>query len=161
VFRAQGFLDESSAELRRLLELHSGFYVGLIHLGYVLILQKRLEEAVAILERARQLAPWHMGGAALLAVAFQRTGQPERAEELIAGFAGNPNFASAFYASAGDYERAAAEFSKLMEMRHPVVVLSVELAREFRDSSWGQHLLRRMNLASEHSAHLRAESKTL
>jgi TolB-like protein/Tfp pilus assembly protein PilF/predicted Ser/Thr protein kinase len=160
VFRAQGFLDESSAELRRLLELHSGFYVGLIHLGYVLILQKRLEEAVAILERARQLAPWHMGGAALLAVALQRTGQPERAEELIAGFAGNPNFASIFYASAGDYERAAAEFSKLIEMRHPVVVLSVELAREFRDSSWGQHLLRKMNLASEHSAHFRAESKT-
>ena len=52
VLRAQGLLDESSAELGRLLELHEGFYVGLVHLGYVLILQKRLEEAVAILEKS-------------------------------------------------------------------------------------------------------------
>jgi eukaryotic-like serine/threonine-protein kinase len=160
VLRAQGLLDESCTELRRLLELHGGFYVGLIHLGYGLFLQKRLEEAAAILEKARELAPWHMGGAALLAAALQRTGQPERAEELIAAFVGTPTFASVFYAVTGDFERAAAEFSKLIEMRHPVALLSVEMARKFRDSSWGQDLLRRVNLASQNSAPLRTESRT-
>ncbi len=149
VLRQQGLLDESAAELLRLLELHGNFYVAMLHLGYIFILQERLGEAVAVLEKARRIAPWHMGAAALLAFALKQTGQRERAEELMVGIAGNPIFASVFYSVAGDYERAAAEYSKLIEMRHPVAVLSVELATKFRDSPWGQELLRKLNLAGQ------------
>jgi TolB-like protein len=82
--RAAGQLEAGDVELRRIMQIDETFWFPHFVLGVNRALDGHVEEAVAISERAVQLAPWFKPIIGLRAAMLRRTGHVEEAERLWA-----------------------------------------------------------------------------
>ena len=82
--RAAGRLAESDEELRGIMRIDETFWFPYFLLGVNRALDGHLEEAVALSERAFQLAPWFTPIVGFRAAMLRRTGQAEAAQQMYA-----------------------------------------------------------------------------
>jgi tetratricopeptide (TPR) repeat protein len=122
-----GRLDEAEDELRRVLELDEHFALAFGTLGAVCAQQGRLEEALALSERAHVLSPWSNMLVGQLAALLAATGATSRAETLLDGLRsgsawGAPTGMAVFHAMRGEFDRAAEWTRRAVDVRYPLLV---------------------------------------
>jgi TolB-like protein/Tfp pilus assembly protein PilF len=122
--RHAGRPEDAEAELRKVLEIDENFPLALGTLGAVYAQQGRLEEALALTERASALTPWAHPIIGQLAALLVRTGAVRRAdawlEKLGSGRAyGAPTGLAVFHAMCGELDRAADWAEQAIEERYP------------------------------------------
>jgi serine/threonine-protein kinase len=146
--RHAGRFDEAEAELRRILELDGNFPMAVSTLGALCAQQGRLDEALALSEKAYELTPLPVA-AGQLAALLVRTGETSRAETLLEGLRpgtawGAPTGMAIFHALCGEVDQAADWFERAIEDRYPRLV-SI-LGPFLRSSRRWPALARMMNL---------------
>jgi tetratricopeptide (TPR) repeat protein len=122
-----GRLEDAEAELRTVLEIDGSFPQAVNTLGAVCAQRGRLDEALALLERAHGLMPWHNPTIGQLAALLIRTGAASRGEALIESLRtgkayGAPTGLAIFHAMCGEFDRAAEWTERAIAERHPRVV---------------------------------------
>ena len=149
--QAGGSHQSAIAELRRLIELHENYWLAYLYLGLNYTTLDMTSEAIAALEKAFQLAPWHGAAIAFLAWNYIRFGDRARAEDLLARTPAGSARDSVFYLLSSDFERSAAEFEKEIEARRPNAILlkCVPIFRSFCETPRGRALLQKMNSPAE------------
>ena len=125
--RNAGRIDEAENELRRILELDENFPWAVGTLGAVRAQQGRLEEALALSEKAHSLTPWSNPIVGQLAALLVRTGAASRAETLLEGLRpgtawGAPAGMAVFHAMCGEFDRAAEWAERAIESRFPGLI---------------------------------------
>jgi TolB-like protein len=147
--QASGSHQSAIAELRRLIELHENLWIGYLHLGLNYTTLDMTSEAIAVLEKAFQLAPWHGAAIAFWAWNYIRSGDRARGEDLLARTPADSNRDTNFYLLSSDFERGAVELQKQIEDRRPNAILlkCLPIFRTFCETPRGRALLRKMNLA--------------
>ena len=122
--RLDGRLQEAEDELRQVLELDESFPHAVETLGSICAQQGRLEEALALMERAHVLTPWRNTIAGQLAALLVGTGAKGRAEALLEtlrpGTAyGAPTGMALFHAMCGEFDRAGEWAARALDERFP------------------------------------------
>jgi tetratricopeptide (TPR) repeat protein len=121
--RHTGRLQEAEDELRKILELDENFPYALRTLGSICAQQGRLEEGLALTERAHALTPWANTITGQLAALLVRTGDKHRAEPLLENLRGTaygaPTGMAIFHAMCGDFERAGEWAARALDERYP------------------------------------------
>jgi tetratricopeptide (TPR) repeat protein len=122
--RHAGRLDDAHAELRKVLEIDENFPLALGTLGAVCSQQGRLEEALALTERAYALTPWAHPIIGQLAALLVRTGATRPPDALLEKLGsgreyGAPTGLAVFYAMCGELDRAADWAEQAIEERYP------------------------------------------
>jgi serine/threonine-protein kinase len=146
--RNAGRFEEAEAELRRILELDGSLPIAVSTLGVLCAQQGRWGEALALSEKAYELAPSPLA-AGQLAALLVRTGETGRAETLLEGLRpgttwGAPTGMAMFHALCGELDQGAAWVERAIEDRYPrLVSLFGPLLRSSR--RWPA-LVRMMNL---------------
>ena len=79
--------DEGRAHLQRVFDLEPDFWVAHLTLGSMLLHEKKIDEAIASMERADRNADGSSQAAAALGHALATNGQPDHARVLLARFA--------------------------------------------------------------------------
>ena len=125
--RNAGRIDQAEDELRRVLELDENFPLAVSTLGAVRAQQGRLEEALALSEKAYSLTPWSNPVVGQLAALLVRTGAVSRAETLLEGLRpgtawGAPAGLAVFHATCGEFDRAAEWAERAIESRFPGII---------------------------------------
>jgi len=122
--RHAGRPDDAAAELRKVLEIDEHFPLALGSLGAVCWQQGRLEEALALTERAFALTPWAHPVIGQLAALRIRTGAVGQADSLLeklgSGRAyGTSTGLAVFHAMCGEFDCAADWAEQGIEERYP------------------------------------------
>ena len=125
--RNAGRIDQAEDELRRVLELDENFPLAVSTLGAVRAQQGRLEEALALSEKAYGLTPWSNPVVGQLAALLVRTGAVSRAETLLEGLRpgtawGAPTGLAVFHATCGEFDRAAEWAERAIDSRFPGII---------------------------------------
>jgi TolB-like protein/Flp pilus assembly protein TadD len=107
-----GRLGEAEAELRKVLDVDGTFVLALGTLGALCAQQGRVEEALALTEKAYASTPWANPMAGQLAALLVRIGDTARSEELLDRLrSGRESLAPAglavFHGMCGEFDRAA------------------------------------------------------
>jgi eukaryotic-like serine/threonine-protein kinase len=149
--RNAGRFEEADAELRRILELDGNFPMAVGTLGVLCAQQGRLDEALALSEKAYALMPSPLA-AGQLAALLVRTGETSRAEALLEGLRpgtawGAPTGMAIFHALCGEFDQAAEWVERAIEDRYPRLVAI--LGPLLRSSPRWPALARLMNLPEQ------------
>jgi eukaryotic-like serine/threonine-protein kinase len=152
--RAAGRLAESDEELRAIMQIDETFWFPHFVLGVNRALDGHVEEAVAISERAFQLAPWFTPIVGFRAAMLRRTGQAEAAERLYADHLrpadkyADPIGAAMFHLVSGELDAAADWAEKAIERRQTAVLFFLNAhATALRSTPRWPALAKMMNLA--------------
>jgi TolB-like protein len=118
---------EASSEARRLLELDPDFPATYTLLA-LNVANEPLPVALAYVERGYALAPWSPGITGLLAGLARRSGDERRAEMLLHQVGDPEEYGNAvglalFHLACSETERAIDWLEKLVEQRHPFVMM--------------------------------------
>lgn len=153
--RSAGRLEDGDHELRRVMQIDESFWFPHFMLGVNRALDGHLEEAVAISERAFQLAPWFKPIVGFRAAMLRRTGQVDaanqlRSEHLRTGDRyGDPIGPAMFHLLSGEFEDAADWIQKAIEQRQIAVLFFLNAhATALRSSRRWPALAKMMNLSS-------------
>jgi tetratricopeptide (TPR) repeat protein len=150
---AAGKDDEALAEARRILELDPDFVAAYTLLA-LNVIKAPLPEALAFAEKGFSLAPWNPIMAGLLAGLLVKSGDRERAAELIGGLGdGRANAAPVAFAIyhllCGEVEKAAEWTERALEQKGEMVamlLLTPPWKPLLRSSARWPKLAKRMNL---------------
>jgi tetratricopeptide (TPR) repeat protein len=151
----QGFHDRALSEVRRVLEFQQDLWVPYAVLGAIYSVQGKTAEAIATHEKGVQVAPWNAPAIGMLSGMHARAGDYAAAEKALAPAQASPQplfralAYGVFYALGSEFERAADEFEKAVEARHPFMnqfAVSPVFA-DFLKHPRGRALLAKMNLA--------------
>ncbi len=124
---AAGKDEEAMAEVRGILELDPD-YVPAYTLQAINVTKAPLREALAFAGKGFTLAPWNPISAGLLAGLLVRSGDREKAAELVAGLGdgqanGAPVAFAIFHLLCGEVEKAAEWMEKALDQRHNMVAM--------------------------------------
>ena len=151
--RAAGRLAESDEELRGIMRIDETFWFPYFVLGVNRALDGHVEEAVAISERAFQLAPWFTPIVGFRAAMLRRTGQAEAAERLYvdhlrpADRYADPIGVAMFHLVSGELDAAADWTETAIEQRAVAVLFFLHAhATALRSTPRWPRLARLMNL---------------
>ena len=151
--RAAGRLEESDDELRHIIQIDETFWFPHFVLGVNRALDGHLEEAVAISERAFQLAPWFTPVVGLRAAMLRRTGQVEAADQIRAEYLrpsdryADPVGSAMFHLVSGELDAAADWTETAIEQRQVAVLFFLNAhATALRSTPRWPRLARMMNL---------------
>jgi TolB-like protein/tetratricopeptide (TPR) repeat protein len=144
-----GRLEDAETELRKVLEVDGNLHVSVATLGAVCAQQGKLEEALALSERAHALAPWANPIVGQLAALLVRAGARSRAEALLEKLTSGAAYGAStglalFHAMCGELDRAAEWAERAIEERYPR--LSAILGPHLRPTPWWPALAKLMNL---------------
>jgi TolB-like protein/Flp pilus assembly protein TadD len=148
-----GQLDQAAAELRDILDLDANFPWALETLGAVYAQQGRVEEALALTERAHAVIPWSLTVVGQLAALREHAGDRRRTDALLETLGAGDSYGAStghaiFHAMTGDPERAAEWAARGIEQRFlPLVYVITPLLKSHRQ--WPR-LARLMNLPVSH-----------
>ncbi len=152
--RAAGRLAESDEELRGIMRIDETFWFPHFVLGVNRALDGHVEEAVAISERAFQLAPWFTPIVGFRAAMLRRTGQAEAAERLYADHLrpadryADPIGVAMFHLVSGELDAAADWTETAIEQRAVAVLFFLHAhAIALRSTPRWPRLARMMNLS--------------
>jgi tetratricopeptide (TPR) repeat protein len=146
--------DRARQVLERLTELHPLWWPGIQFMGCVYLALEMLPEAIATLERGRQLMPSFPSIVGLLAGCHARIGERAHAERLLAplasadGQVGTAMGLAHFHIVSSDFDQAAQHFARAIEERDLTATSTGVwmVSDPFRRSPQGRALLQRMNL---------------
>jgi eukaryotic-like serine/threonine-protein kinase len=151
--RAAGRLAESDDELRRILQIDATFWFPYFILGVNRVLDGYIDEAVALSERAFQLAPWFRPIVGFRAAMLRRTGQVEAADQISAEHLrpsdryADPVGSAMFHLVSGELDAAADWTATAIEQRQIAVLFFVHAhATALRSTPRWPALARMMNL---------------
>jgi eukaryotic-like serine/threonine-protein kinase len=126
--RAAGRRTDCDDELRKVIQIDSGFWFPYFLLGVNRALDGDLEEAVTISERAYELAPWFKPIVGFRAAMLRRTGHAEAADRMRAehldfrdGY-GDPIGPAIFHLLSGELDAVADWAQKAIEQRQIAVL---------------------------------------
>ena len=152
--RAAGRLQDGDTELRRIMQIDETFWFPHFVLGVNRALDGHVEEAVAISERAIQLAPWFKPIVALRAAMLRRIGQAEVAERMCAEHLrpgdhyGDPIGPAMFHLLNGEMDDVADWTQKAIEQRQVAVLFFLNAhATALRSTRRWPALAKMMNLS--------------
>jgi len=117
-----GRRPEGEAKLRQILELDANYWLAYTWLAASRIAQGRVAEALAFEEKAHSLAPWNLAVTGIFAGILERTGDNDRARNLIEKLGDGTAFGApagffGYYFLIQDGDRAADWFEKAIEQR--------------------------------------------
>ena len=146
--RNAGRFEEAEVELRRILELDANFPMAVSTLGVLCAQQGKLDEALALSEKAYALTPLPLAAGQLSAL-LVRTGETSRVDTLLEGLRpgtawGAPTGMAIFHALCGEFDQAAEWVERAIEDRYPRLVAIFEPL--LRSSRRWPSLARMMNL---------------
>jgi hypothetical protein len=152
--RAAGRLQDGDAELRRIMQIDETFWFPHFVLGVNRALDGHVEEAVAISERAIQLAPWFKPIVALRAAMLRQIGQAEAADRMCAEHLrpgdhyGDPIGPAMFHLLNGEMDDVADWTQKAIEQRQVAVLFFLNAhATALRSTRHWPALAKMMNLS--------------
>ena len=130
--------EEAERECRHILELDENFYAAWATLGRLHFERGEISEALRCLEKVYAGSPYYQLGAGMLAGLLARTGEQERADELLGrigefGAHGVARAQALYHLSKGETERVFDWWEKLIDERDPFAV---------RMAFWGQGSMR-------------------
>jgi serine/threonine-protein kinase len=152
-----GAIDRSLDEMRAVLELHEQFWPGYFAVGFLLTVMKRTSEAITAFEKSLRIAPWNAAAAGLLEGNLIRAGLRDRVDAILAelNVSGRarraPLALTSMHFAAGQYDRAAEHFARVIDERYPVAAHHLTwlcVDNVFRTSPAGRALRERMKLGS-------------
>jgi Tfp pilus assembly protein PilF len=152
VLMAAGREQEAVEEFVKLVDLDPSLWPAHAMLSIAHERQGNLAQALSHAEKAYQLAPWNFGACGGFAGILARTGQHERAAELIAKVTphdayGAPMALAAYHLGRGELDQAADWFAKAIEQRDPrCIPFSYLLSPDFRSGPRWAKLAKMMNL---------------
>ncbi len=150
--------DDAIAQYRRVLDLDPNFAGAYFALGVAFLQKEMYGEAIALLQRAREMTGTH-GATVLLAFAFASAGDRERAMALLNDLLErskeqkeqyvSPSHIADIYVGLGEYDEAFAWYEKAYQERSPALVyFKVEpLLDPIRPDPRYERLLRLIGLA--------------
>jgi len=146
--RNAGRFEEAEAELRRILELDGNFPMAVGTLGALCAQQGKLDEALALSEKAYALTPLPLAAGQLSALLL-RTGETSRADTLLEGLRpgtawGASTGMAIFHALCDEFDQAAEWVERAIEDRYPRLVAT--FGPLLRSSRRWPALARMMNL---------------
>jgi serine/threonine-protein kinase len=150
--RAAGRLQDGDEELRRIMQIDHTYWFTHFVLGVNRALDGHLDEAVAISERAFQLAPWFKPIVGLRAAILKRTGYAAEADALRNEHLSDDRYIdpigpAIFHLVSGDLERTADWAQKAIEQRQIAVLFFLNAhATALRSTSRWPTLAKMMNL---------------
>jgi hypothetical protein len=123
---AAGLQEEAEADMREVMTLDPSFWFPYFIVGHWRALEGRVEEALALVERGHQLAPWFLPLVSVLTVLRQRTGDQERASALAERLRfeegqGDPIGPAMYHLQRGELDACADWVEKAIEHRQPAV----------------------------------------
>ena len=150
-FTNAGMYDRAVAEALNAVELDESHFAPQTILGQAYLASGRLEQAVAAFERAHRLAPWHAFPLGLLAGSLVRTGDTDRAADLIRQMRDPPVpiwGRVLYHLVCSEIDAAADWFETMLEHREPFAVVYVRspIMKPLRDSPRWRKLAGMMNL---------------
>ena len=152
--RAAGRLAEADDELRRVIQMDETFWFPHFILGVNRVLDGHIEEALAISERAFQLAPWFRPIVGFRAAMLRRTGQVEAADQISAEHLrpadryADPVGSAMFHLVSGELDAAADWTATAIEQRQVAVLFFLNAhATALRSTARWPALAKMMNLS--------------
>jgi serine/threonine-protein kinase len=153
--RAAGRLADCDQELRRIMEIEETFWFPHFVLGVNRALDGHFDEAIAISERAFELAPWFKPIVGLRAAMLRRTGHPEAANRLYAESLrpgdryADPIGAAIYHLLNGELDATADLTEQAIRQRQTAVLFFLHAhATALRSTSRWPALARMMNLSA-------------
>ncbi|HEX8906028.1 MAG TPA: tetratricopeptide repeat protein, partial [Longimicrobiaceae bacterium] len=124
-----GRYDEATERFRATLTIDPGFWVAYLRLAEVQVQQGRFRDALAEVERARQLARGHPLPVTLRGYVLARSGRRDEARAVLRELAGqegrryqSPAYAAAVYAALGQPDSATARLERAFATHDDVVI---------------------------------------
>ena len=123
---AAGLQEEAEADMREVMTLDPSFWFPYFIVGHWRAIEGHEDEALALVERGHQLAPWFLPLIGVLAVLLQHTGDHERASALAERLRfedgmGDPIGPAAYHLHRGELDACADWVEKALEQRQPAV----------------------------------------
>jgi eukaryotic-like serine/threonine-protein kinase len=153
--RAAGRLEDGDEQLRRIMEIDESFWFPHFVLGVNRALDGHLEEAVAISERAFELAPWFKPIVGFRAAMLRRTGHLEAANQLRGEHLrpgdryADPVGPAMFHLLSGELDEAADWIQTAIEQRQVAILFFLNAhATALRSTPRWPALAKMMNLTS-------------
>jgi tetratricopeptide (TPR) repeat protein len=121
-----GLQREAEADMHAVMTLDPSFWFPYFMVGHWRALDGRVDEALALVERGHQLAPWFLPLVGVLAVLLQQEGDHERASALAERLrfedgAGDPIGPAMYHFQRGELDACADWVEKAIEHRQPAV----------------------------------------
>lgn len=153
---AAGEFDAAILELRKNVEIDDTFWANYWKLGECYACMDRISDAVASLTEAHRRAPYFAELVGLLAGVLHRSGQNDRASELVASLHASESVTwratglTAWHLARNESEEAISWIEKRIEVRDGSLLFTVwsPLARGLRESPHWPALARKMNLTT-------------
>jgi tetratricopeptide (TPR) repeat protein len=148
-----GRAAQAESEFLQTLALDENFWLAAYGLGLHYSLAGRLAEAMSLAEKAYSVAPWSTNNIGLLAGVLQRSGNKNRAEELLQKLGdgqahGAPGGLVVYHLVCSEIEKAAEWAEKAIEQRDPRIAIFYRFfMKAWRSSPRWPALAKRMNLA--------------
>ena len=150
---ASGDTARAKRELMRAMEFHERDFVLNTHLGIAFMLEGNRQQAIAVLEKGMEMAPWFPPILAYLAANYRYAGEHAKADALFDRLKamkgeGADVALGSYHALCSEFDLAADCFERAIEGRHVAVLHLAEfpLWKEFRETPRGRALLAKMNL---------------
>ena len=123
---AAGLQEEAEADMREVMTLDPSFWFPYFIVGHWRAIEGHEDEAMALVERGHQLAPWFLPLIGVLAVLLQHTGDHERASALAERLRfedgmGDPIGPAAYHLHRDELDACADWVEKALEQRQPAV----------------------------------------
>jgi eukaryotic-like serine/threonine-protein kinase len=123
---AAGLQGEAEADMREVITLDPSFWFPYFIVGHWRAVEGHVDEALALVERGHQLAPWFLPLVAVLAVLMQQKGENERASALTGLLRfeegqGDPIGPAVYHMQRGELDACADWVEKAIEHRQPAV----------------------------------------
>ena len=117
---------EAEADMREVMTLDPSFWFPYFIVGHWRAVEGHVDEALALVERGHQLAPWFLPLVGVLAVLMQHKGENERASALteLLRFEegqGDPIAPAIYHLQRGELDACADWVEKAIEHRQPAV----------------------------------------
>lgn len=151
----RGSRARAGEELQAVLDLHEGFWPGLLARGVAHTFAGETREAIEILERGLAGSPWNPSFIGMLAGNYERAGDRARGEATLARLE-DEHFTHfrglgrcAYHFARGDFDGAADEYASVIESRYPVAAYYftwLALSEEFARSDGGRRLREQLRL---------------
>jgi TolB-like protein/Tfp pilus assembly protein PilF len=150
---AAGHFAEAEELLQQSRDLEPNFFLTHYHLASINAARQRFSEALPSAERALSLAPWYRATVGLYAGLLVRTGQSDRAQDVLKTLDSSESYGRAramavFHVCCGQIDLAAESFEKAIEERdpHAPVILQSAIGEPLRLSPRWPKLAALMNL---------------
>jgi len=123
---AAGLQLEAEADLREVMTLDPSFWFPYFIVGHWRAVEGHMDEALALVERGHQLAPWFLPLVGVLTVLLQQKGNHERASALAERLRfeegrGDPIAPAIYHLQRGELDACADWVEKAIEHRQPAV----------------------------------------